>query len=258
MRSEAMTIRSILAGAAMACFAGGCGSGSPTSPSPANPLSETLERPGISFHFAAGDSVQADWQVQYDTWVTSVLGVSPTRTITYNKYRDRAHMGQVIGVSNTNGFADAATFTVQTIWPIDNHEVVHLYTSAFGSPVALFSEGFAVAHQMNPASNDLVAKWSGTPVHDLARQFRSAGRLVSLDTIVETAGFRTVDPNVSYPESGSFMRFLIDSYGLEPVKRLFAAGTPTDSRDVSGRAFSSIFGMTLADAERAWWAFLDR
>jgi hypothetical protein len=252
-----MKIGARIAAPVLTCLVVGCGSGSPTSPSPASLLTETIDRPGISFHFAAGDSVKADWQEQYDAWVTAAIEVSPSRTITYNKYRDRAHMGQVIGVSNTNGFAEPSTFTVHTIWSIDNHEVVHLYSSTFGSPVALFNEGFAVAHQMNPPSNDFVAKWSGTPVHDLARQFRSAGRLIALDSLVETSGFRNGDPNVTYPESGSFMRFLIDTYGLDRVKRLFAAGTPTDSRDVSGRAFSSVYGMTLADAERAWWGFLD-
>ena len=43
-------------------------------------------------------------------------------------------MGQVIGVSNTNGFGSFSP-SRSTIWSIDNHEVVHLYLSTFGSPV---------------------------------------------------------------------------------------------------------------------------
>src|SRR5262245_34012188 len=247
-----------LAGIALAFLAAGCGSGSPIAPSGTNGLTETIARPGITFHCSSADSVQADWQEQYDAWLMGVLDVHPTQTITYNKYRNRTHMGEVIGVSNTNGFAEPSTFTIHTIWPTDNHEVVHLYSSTFGSPVALFNEGFAVAHSTNPPNGDFVAKWSGTPVHDLARQFRASGRLIALDSLAETNGFRGFDPNVTYPESGSFMRFLIDTYGLDRVKRLFAAGTPNDTRDVSGRAFVSVYGMTLADAERAWWASLDR
>ena len=57
-----------------------------------------------------------------------------TRRITYNKYFHRAHMGEVSGVSNTNVYADAASFAIHTIWPRDNHEVVHLYVVGLRQP----------------------------------------------------------------------------------------------------------------------------
>jgi len=67
-----------------------------------------------------------------------------------------------------------------------------------------------------------VAKWSGTPVHDLARRFRAQGQLLSIPSIAETAAFRARDEGVTYPEAGSFVRFLIDSEGIAPMRRLLA------------------------------------
>lgn len=173
-----MFSRSAICIAAALVVSLGC-SGSPTSPSatasgPSLPI--IGESANYVFRASPGDTVDAAWQETYHAWAIAALGVSSTRRITYNKYTSRAHMQSVTGVGNTNAYADRASFALHTLWPTDNHEVIHLFTSGWGDPVALVNEGTAVAFQIDPL-RDLTPRWSGTPLHELARQFRQQGRL---------------------------------------------------------------------------------
>lgn len=237
-------------------IAAGCHS--PAAPSPFE-LSRRVTTAHFIFQMSANDTVETAWQEAYHTWAVAALGVTISKPITFNKYLSRVHMGEVTGYYNTNAyaFAEGGVLEVHTIWPIDNHEVVHLYSSTFGRTVALFSEGLAVAYQINAPAGETSPKWSGTPLHDLARTFRQQGRLASLESIVDTAGFRAIDANVAYPEAGSFVRFLIDTYGLDRIKQLYGLSRSNDSGQRASEIFASVYGRSLADAERTWWAMLD-
>jgi hypothetical protein len=243
--------------AAVVVFAAGiqaaCGN-SPTAPG--DFLVVQAETAAYSFRAAAGDTIDTAWQQTYHDWAVAALDVTITRRIIYNKYRSRQHMGELTGRSNTNGFATSDSFEIHTIWPTDNHEVVHLFTSTFGFPPALFNEGIAVAHQTNPPRNDFVAKWNGTPLHDHARAFRRSGRLIALGQMIDTNDFRRFDAEITYPQSGSFMRWLIDTQGLAKVKALFARVNFQAPQTASHAAFLDVFAMTLEQAEQRWLEFL--
>jgi hypothetical protein len=230
----------------------------PAAPTPFA-LTQRIETAHFVFLMSANDTVETAWQEAYHQWAVAALQVTITKPITYNKYLSRVHMGDLTGTYNTNGYANAegAAFEIHTLWSRDNHEVVHLYSSVFGRTVALFSEGLAVAFQVNAPAGETVAKWSGTPVHTLARTFRQQGRLASLMSIASTNSFRAVDSSVSYPEAGSFVRFLLDTYGLDAIKRLYGATRTSDSADQVAAAFATVYGVSLTEAERAWWAMLD-
>jgi hypothetical protein len=234
-------------------------SDSPTGPSPnAQSLPQIGETPNYILRASEGDTINSAWQEAYHAWATSALGVTPQRKITYNKYTTRAHMQAVVGVGNTNAYADRNTYAIHTLWPIDNHEVVHLFTSAWGDPVALVNEGMAVAFQIDP-SRDLTPRWSGVPLHDLARQFRQQGRLAPLARLAETASWRSEDSNVVYPASGSFMRWLIDQYDLDHVRALYArARGPNEAASGVRASFAAVYGRSLDELEEAWLAFVTR
>jgi hypothetical protein len=241
---------------ATACAAVGCQSA--TAPS-IWPLNRHIATAHFDVRMSATDTVDTTWQEAYHEWAVAALQVTVTRRITYNKYLSRVHMGDMTGSYDTNAYASAegGAFEIHTIWPTDHHEVVHLYSSTFGRTVALFSEGLAVAFQVNAPAGETVPKWSGTPLHDLARQFRQQGRLAPLTAIADTAGFRAIDPNVAYPESGSFVRFLIDTYGLDAIKRLYGASQPSDSGQRIADVFLSVYGRSLTEVEQRWWAMLE-
>ena len=233
------------------------GHDSPTSTSSAGPpLSEQIETAAFLFRFSAGDSIDVARQQAFHDWAPGRLGVPVPRRITYNKYLSRAHMGQIIGVSNTNAWADRTAFAIHTIWPFDNHETVHLYASVIGDPPALLSEGLAVSMQTDPASGDFDPKWSGVRLDDLARRFRAGGALAPIDRMLQTSDFRNLDPNISYPEAGSFVHFLVEAHGLDRFKMLYARGGPNDPAAAVRAAFADVYGLSVADLEAEWWRVL--
>jgi hypothetical protein len=252
-----MAKRFVILGSLLAAIACRDGS-SPTAPTGAMMLSQVVETEAFLFRSASGDSIQVDRQLAYHAWVQRELGITAARRITYNKYLSREHMGEVIGVSNTNAWAEARAYAIHTIWPYDNHECVHLYASALGMPVSLLTEGLAVAFQTNPIANDFVPRWSGTFVHDLARTFRTDGRLVPIDQILQSSQFRSHDLDVVYPEAGSFARFLIDAYGLATFKNLYGQVTSNDVAVIVAAKFASVYGKSVGQLEAEWWAVLDK
>lgn len=233
-------------------------SNSPAAPAPETSLSTRLETEAFEYRYSASDSVDVAWEEAYHRWAIAALEVTPPRRIVYNKYLSRQHMGEITGNGNTNGYADGDRYQIHTIWPRDNHEVVHLYSRAWGFPAALWTEGLAVAYQTDPPGGDLVPRWSGVPLHDLARQFLSQGRLLAIADLLTTAGFRRFDANVTYPEAGSFMQHLLATCGLEGVRRLYRTGRPDDTADSIRGQFEAACGQRIEDAEAEWRAMLTR
>src|SRR4029453_8622094 len=110
-----------------------CGGGGPTSPSQA-PLPVAAESLSFRYHYAPGDSVDANWQETYHAWAATKLGVHVPQKIEYYKYQPRQDMGAHTGNYSTNGFAEPSRFEIHTLWPTENHEEVHLYPSLVGRP----------------------------------------------------------------------------------------------------------------------------
>ena len=243
--------------AAVSLLMAGC-ENSPTAPStPALALAASTETAAYTFHYAEGDRVNPEWQETFHAWALQALELQTSRRIVYNKYQSRAHMGDLTGKHSTNGFAEPETFTIHTLWSTDNHEVVHVLTSLIGTPVPLLDEGIAVAHQVNPANGDFTPRWNNIDLHDLCRQFRRQGRLFPIGELVDATAFRRVDSNITYPEAGSFVRHLLQTFGLAAVKRAFAGATRVDPPDVTRRRFEAAFGITIEEAERRWLLMLD-
>jgi hypothetical protein len=226
-----------------------CGGGTPTAPTV--PLSSTTETPHYVFHSAPSDTVEADRQEVFHDWFTPMFGVSLSQRIQYNKYRSRSDLKAATG-HDTNGFADTGIFTLHTIWPFEPHEAIHIYTASFGRPTDFFNEGIAVGLSTDPMAGRFTPWWNARPVDDVVRGLRQSGRVPQLMTIVETTPFRGLDDQVSYPVAGSFMAFVVASYGVEPTKAFFRAGTRDDSLARIRASFEGAFGVTLDAAEQAW------
>jgi hypothetical protein len=241
-----------------ASMAAGCGGSSPSSPSKA-PLPVAAETDHYVFHAAAGDRIDTAWQEAYPQWAVGRLGVQTGRKIGYYKYTSRQDMGDHTGSYNTNGYADIATFAIHTLFSTDNHEVVHLFMSLIGDPTALFAEGIAVAFQTDPVAGSFESRYAGEEVHASARRYLLAGQLVlPLDRIIESSGFRAIaDTTLAYREAGSFVRFLIDRYGLEKVLAFFrSGGSYSDTAAAVKARFRPALGVTLEEAEAAWLEML--
>lgn len=120
------------------------------------------------------------------------------------------------------------------------HEIVHIIASQEGWPIwrTGLLEGLAVAVEWNEPYF--------TP-HEWAGALLRLGRNPSLREWFTGTGFFAYHGRMSYILSGSFVRFLIDTYGVDKVKKVY-----------SGETFEDVYGHSIDSLDRQWRTFLDR
>ena len=232
----------------------------PTSPidrsNPLLELTQTLETANFSFHYSPGDFVYAERSEAFHDWAVTLLGITCPKKVDYYKYKDREQQKRLTG-STATGWAIASAFEAHSYFPWMNHECAHLYTSVIGRPPTFFNEGIAVAFQTDPYNNDYEAREkSGERIHDLIKRYKDSGVLYSIENIIENSGFSSADYTITYPQSGSFVRYLIDTFGIEPMKTIFSSVNRDASMSEIKTAFQSIYGITIEDAEQDWLSFI--
>lgn len=131
------------------------------------------------------------------------------------------------------------------------HELAHVFSRRHGLPGLRASwapgliEGWAVALEPpDPAPSP----------HDLVRAATAADTTSMLSRKAEAVerrltpwGFWTGRGAVSYATMGSFVGFLLDEYGPDRLKKVYAYGN-----------FEDVYGRPLSVLVREWTAFLDR
>lgn len=253
---EHKCLRSVLV-AGLVAFGAAC-SGSPTSPTATASLPLVRETAGMRYYHEPGDTIDVERQEAFNAWALQRLGVQPPQPVEYRKYFDRAAMGRYTGNSNTNGFAEPERWRFHTIWPTDNHEVVHVYSAMIGRPTDFFNEGIAVSFQTDPARGDFTVRFNGQPVHDACRVYLAGGTLpLPLERYVTTAGFRGIQDSVlSYRVAGSFVLYLTERFGMPALQAFMRGATRDDSVSTVRSRMQAAFGLTLEQAEADWVATL--
>ncbi|MCH8292773.1 hypothetical protein IH992_16915 [Candidatus Poribacteria bacterium] len=125
--------------------------------------------------------------------------------------------------------------------PIMKHELAHALTADW-SPFLKVSlklglhEGIAVAADWD--EGQLTA-------HQWSKAMRQLNIAPSIHRIMGL-GFWTQASSKSYTLAGSFVRFVVDTYGIEKFKRVFQRGN-----------FRKVYGKPLSDLVQEWEAFLE-
>jgi hypothetical protein len=181
--------------------------------------------------------------------VAKLFPVTRTTKITYYKYRSEADLQQVFGLPR-KGYADPIDQggTVHSVYSCHPHEVIHVLTYSLGRPPALFEEGIAVAYDWRFAVEE-------GEVHALARRKFSQQKLFPLRSILTTRGFQTYNSITAYIEAGSFVKYLIDTYGPDKMRSLFTLPRFSDLQEIDV-AFQGIYGQSISEMESEWWTFL--
>jgi hypothetical protein len=235
-------------------------SDSPTSPSTTASLPLVRETASMRYYHEPGDTIDVDRQESFNAWALQRLGVQPLQPVEYRKYADRAAMGRYTGNANTNGFAEPERWRFHTIWPFDNHEVVHVYSAMIGRPTDFFNEGLAVSFQTDPARGDQTVRFNGVQVHDACRSYLTSGALpLPLANYVTSQGFRGINDTVmSYRMAGSFVLFLTERFGLPAVQAFMRGATRDDSLATVRARMETAFAVSLDVAEAEWLQMLRR
>ncbi len=147
----------------------------------------------------------------------------------------RERMKQLIGVE-TNGRAFPKTKVVifvfsETIKAAGSHELMHVMAGNAwkGRPTFWLSEGFACY------ADDM---WHGYRLHDLSKYLLQKKSLASLKELIENFG--NYSDMVTYPQSGSFVKYLYEQYGVDKVKTLWKSGSAKALKRMTGKDISTI------------------
>ena len=175
----------------------------------------------------------------------SVFGAPPEGWhIEYYRHASPAALHERLGLPAV-GVTDLATGRVDSIRDFHPHELVHAVMARIGHPPVLFAEGLAVAMTSRGV-------WGDQEFDRLAARAMATRR--SLEPFL--SAFTEQDPERAYAVAGSFVAFLIDRHGIEPLLAFLrgCAGGPQGYE----RAFRAAYRTTLARASIDWMAALDR
>ena len=124
------------------------------------------------------------------------------------------------------------------------HEMVHIVAAdrvAFKTPNMFFNEGLA---------NALLEYVDGVHVHAVAKWYRTRKKLPAIAEMTGATDFYAflrAHPGLdTYDIAASWFRFLIDTYGIEKVKKYYGGAAP-----------KAAFGQDEPALEKAWLAALD-
>lgn len=185
--------------------------------------------------------------------VAAALGVSPPPLVKVWVHRSPGEKRRLVGAGRTE-FTKPWLAEIQVLDapggpPALRHEIVHAVGGGVaGGPLGVparygvlvdagLVEGLAVALEVPRG------EWT---VHEWARAMKDLGLLPPAARLVEPAGFFSAPAARAYGASGSFLAFLLERRGPEPVLRAYA-GVP----------FAEAFGAPIGELEGEWHAFLD-
>ena len=181
--------------------------------------------------------------------VTKLFPVAQATKIKYYKYRSQTDLQQAFGrLRKGYAYQTDEGSAVHSVYSCHPHEVVHAITYSMGRPPALFEEGLAVAYDWRFALE------KGN-VHALARGKLVQEKLFPLYSFLTTREFQAYDSPTVYIEAGSFVKYLMDTYGPDKMRSLFTVPRYSDSRQIE-IAFKAVYGQSISEMESEWRAFL--
>lgn len=140
------------------------------------------------------------------------------------------------------------------IQPIGPHELVHLLTNQLGYPNYVFNEGFAEyfeGHWSIETDGVLIQK----DHDDWVRQFIKDNKYITINQLFDDNKFWECDKNgtTSYPESGSFVRYIITKYGMPRFLDAFSKlSRRPENPESNFSVFQDVFGKSVNEAEQDW------
>ncbi len=214
-------------------------------------LTERIESEHFVFYLKADDSISVDRQEAFHQWAVDYLDISLPKKIDYYKF-SFGDMRAAVGRRATGrGFPQE--YALATVHGWHPHEAMHIYTFALcgHATVRLYDEGMAVAHEFDPLNGSWVSHWDlwsgrGSYIYaETVREHRAAGRLYAIEEVLESRAFDEA------------RRKAASTFGIDRMKQAICSVTEADTRETIMREFEEVFGISIRNAEKAWFAYLD-
>lgn len=125
------------------------------------------------------------------------------------------------------------------------HELAHCFSAKFGTGFLKLASG------LNPLLIEGVAEaadgnYDDNSIHFMAALAYKSDYRVDLENLLTTIGFFTKTSSISYIFGGSFVKFLIDNYGIDLFKKYYLTG------DIKMN-----YGINLSDIINKYYSFLN-
>ena len=193
------------------------------------------------------DLIARDHEYQLDR-IMSYLDVPPpsTRIASYI-YANADQKKRLMGARHTSmerpGSDEMHLNNAAFPHPVLKHELVHVLSASFGN--SLYGGSYWIGFHEGLAE---AVDWQDAPMnpHEWSRAMRELGLAPPLENLLSMTGFWTAASSRSYTLCGSFVRFLIERYGLPAFKKAFPTGAVEES-----------YGRKPAELIAEWEAFVD-
>jgi hypothetical protein len=131
------------------------------------------------------------------------------------------------------------------------HENTHtLIYKNWGESVSFFDEGIAMYAEAMAEDKD--------QNHNKVLQFLKEGEMVHLDEMLDfNIGSGDKPTRIGYPASGSFIHFLVESYGLSTLRNLYC-GNQGEKQENILYVLENIFQKTPEQLEEEWLKWLQK
>lgn len=138
---------------------------------------------------------------------------------------------------------------VHSIYPVDDHEIIHIVTKPYGILPLPLTEGTAYY---------LMENYNGTPVLKVAQDILKDGNLPSLQSMLSPGIMRKINPDIVAPSAASFVGYLLEIGGPGKFLDLHREGNAANSPQEFATAFERVYGLSIVDAEAEWKKLLGR
>ena len=193
------------------------------------------------------DLIARDHEYQLDRVITYLDVPAPSTRIASYIYGSADQKKRLMGARHTSierpGADEMHLNNASFPHPVLRHELVHVMSAAFGN--ALFGGSYWIGFHEGLAE---AVDWQDAPMnpHEWSRAMRELGLAPSLENLLSMTGFWTAASSRSYTLCGSFVRFLIERYGLPAFKQAFPDG-----------AVEASYGRSPAELIAEWETFVD-
>ena len=211
----------------------------------------TRETKNFTFHWLSGNeypdgSVEFQQEL-FDNYCTR-LGIAEAERpkIDTYFYPDSATLYATIGEKTLKkSFWDERE--VHSVYPVDDHEIVHILTKPYGVLPFALTEGTAFY---------MMGDYRGRPVLQVAQEILQDGNLPDLAAMLEQGVMVRINPELVAPAAASFIGYLIEMYGPKKFLELHTQANAASSPTEFDEGFQRVYGFSAKKADAEWKALL--
>ncbi len=151
-----------------------------------------------------------------------------------------------------NNETETSKFEIHTVYDdkckfIGEHEDTHLLSLPLGLSIYLFCEGLAQFMEGNLFGEDIDV---------ISKELLNQNKLYAIKNLVDNKNWKKTEPKIIYAEVGSFIRFLINTYGRDKFKESYQRLSRLNSVAENLKIIENGFGKSIENTEADWKKYL--